>query len=331
MTQERIQPTEVEGPPNFYQGFMFFSLAALVPDTKAPCPIRLEGYNQSLGRLRLVEALAAGDFIPAEWRNRLLAEGVRYAYVLLEDLPALQAYLHTQAMRLLEKSTEEVHRLVYENALCAIKTAMLDPKNGRRLAQAATTVRELIQHIWENEESRQGLLRIMTHNQELYTHSLNVCLLGVGLATALGWDHKEGERLGLALFFHDLGLAEDTASSTEPPVVNLENEEALRHHPEVSARYLSRVPDLDPAAIETVLCHHENLDGSGFPRKLQAKDIPPAARLARIVDLYERATSGILTAEALSPFAALHMMRYDMADKLDQDILGTFVRFLGQV
>jgi HD-GYP domain-containing protein (c-di-GMP phosphodiesterase class II) len=59
-------------------------------------------------------------------------------------------------------------------------------------------------------------------------------------------------------------------------------------------------------------------------------ELGPPARLARLVDTYELATSGCLRPKALSPFEALQLMRYEMRDQLDQDILGAFVLFLGQ-
>ncbi|KMY66682.1 hypothetical protein AAU61_16370 [Desulfocarbo indianensis] len=159
MNQEEMQLTEIKAPPNFYQGFMYFSLAVLVPDSQAPCSIRLEAYNQNLGRLRLVETLQASDTIRSAWLDRLLDEGVCQAYIALEDLPSLQAYLHQQTKLLFVADQAQAHLLVYENALCAIKSAMLDPKNGRRLAMAAATVRGMLQQIWENEGAARGCSR----------------------------------------------------------------------------------------------------------------------------------------------------------------------------
>jgi len=330
VNREQMQLTEIQAPPNFYQGFMYFSLAVLAPDSQAPCSIRLEAYNQNLGRLRLVETLQPGDTIRAAWLDILLDEGVCQAYIALEDLSALQAYLHQQTKLLLSADQARAHLLVYENALCAIKSALLDPKNGRRLAMAAATVRGMIQHIWETDSARQGMLKVMTLSQELYTHSLNVCLLGVGLASALGWRRDQVDSLGVALFFHDLGLAENAGEQNVPLPLSLQNEEALSPHAEASACGMALLPEVDDEAVEMVRCHHENLDGSGSPRGLSSSQLSAAARLARIVDVYERATSGCLTSEVLSAFAALQMMRHEMREQLDQETLSAFVRLLGQ-
>lgn len=330
MTQEQMQITEVQAPPNLYQGFMHFSLAALVPGSSAPCSIRLEALNKSLGRLRLIEALLPGDTIREAWLSQLLKEDVSQAYIALEDLPAVQAYLHAQTLRLMEQNQEQAHRLVYENALCAIKSAMLDPKNGRRLALAAATVRGMIQHLWDFAGARQDMLKLMTSSQELYSHSLNVCLLGLGLAMAMGWERDRVVRLGLALFFHDLGLAEEIATPEGYRSVCLEGEEAYNQHPEESALCLQCLPEVTPEVLDIVLCHHENLDGTGYPRGLKNDNLSLSARLARVVDIYDLATSGCIKPQIMSPFAALQYMRYEMRDQLDQEIVGSFVLYLGQ-
>lgn len=325
-----MQITEVEAPPNLYQGYMYFSLGILVPGSSAPCAIHLEAYNQSLGKIRLVQTLSPNDTIGERWLGQLISEGVGQAYISLEDLPALQAYLQSFIEQLVEEDQERADRMVYENALCAIKSAMLDPKNGRRLATAAAAVRGMIQHLWVNQKARKDILKVMTVSQELFTHSVNVCLLGLGLAMTLGWGRDQVEDLGMALFFHDLGLAEEIAKQEGYRPACLEGEASCRQHPDESANCLTNLPGANPTILEAVRSHHENLDGSGFPRGLEGYALSPEARLLRLVDIYELATSGCLKEEPLSPFAALQLMRYEMRHQVDQKILGAFVLFLGQ-
>jgi HD-GYP domain-containing protein (c-di-GMP phosphodiesterase class II) len=325
-----MQITEVETPPNLYQGYMFFSLGILVPDSSAPCAIHLEAFNQSLGKVRLVRTLSSGDLIREKWLNQLLEEGVGQAYIGHEDLPALQAYLHSFIEKFAEEDQERANRMVYENSLCAIKSAMLDPKNGRRLAVASAAVRGMIQHLWVNQKARKDMLKVMTISRELFTHSVNVCLLGLGLAITLGWERDQVEDLGLALFFHDLGLTEEIARKEGYLPACRDGEAGHRDHPDKSANCLTNLPGANPAILEAVRSHHENLDGSGYPRGLEGYAVSPEARLLRLVDLYELATSGCLKPEPLSPFAALQLMRHEMRNQLDQKILGAFVLFLGQ-
>jgi HD-GYP domain-containing protein (c-di-GMP phosphodiesterase class II) len=336
---QTVNITEISGPPNLYPGFVNVALRSLVPGTRAPCPIRLEAWASHLQRLRLVIAKEAGALIEAAWRDHLLQEGVTHAFIALEDLDVFQDYLSRHTHVLLAQGSQDPrqdprqgHSLVYELALCSMKSAMLDPRNGRRLGMGVTTVRQVMDMIWDDERTRSGLLRVLTGDKQLYTHSLNVTLLGAGFARAQGWPREQAENLAVALFFHDLGLMDSRPGDiADDALCQSRQESTLREHPLASQRFLSKVPGLALETLETVLNHHENLDGSGYPRGLTAPDLPPLSRLARIVDTYESSTSGCGAVEAVSPFAALRRMRDLMAAQLDQRMLEDFVRFIGHI
>ena len=329
-----IATTEVAAPPKLYPGFLYFSLNALLPGTRVDFEVRLEGANPATGHVRLLPVLRPGSQVRDSWREALLNQGVARAYAAVDDLDALQSYLFANTQRVLEAADlppRERHTLVYESALCSIKAAMLDPRNGRRLSQGVGTVRHLIDMVWDDEEARGGMLEVMTRDQQLFTHSLNVCLLGVGYARTAGWPRREVDSLGLALFFHDLGLAEmPSAANRRGGRMDSRERSIMVNHPRQSHSLLSRLPDVDPKALDTVLCHHENLDGSGYPRGLKGDAISNQARLARIVDQYESMTAGSLQYSLHTPYETLRHMRQELRQQLDQGILEGFVMFLGQ-
>lgn len=330
-----LPTTEICGPPNLYPGFVHFSLRALAPGGDAPCQVRLEAFNPAYGGLHLVKVMEPGDEIRPPWRQRLLESGVVHAYVSLTDLDLLLAYLGRNAQELLSQASgddpQQGYLMVYEHALCALKAAMLDPRNGRRLGLGAATVRQLVDSLWDDQNTRLGLLKILAKDQELASHSLNTCLLAVGYACQQGWSRQAAANLGLAMFYHDLGLVEMGNPGPDDPLgAGLREGARLEKHPEMAASFLAQVPGLDPEVMAIVLAHHENLDGSGYPRGLAGGQLPPAVRLARIVDVYETATSGAAGRPALPPFSVLLIMRRELGMWLDLAMLESFVRFLGQ-
>lgn len=328
-----IRTIEVSTLPNLYPGFVHFSLRSLVPASRCPCALRLEAYHPASQRLRLVPAQEAGARLDQDWLVRLLEAGIHHAYIHQDDLERLEEYLRMQAVRLQpgsDQGRDLRYCLLYEQALCAIKAAMLEPRNGRRLAQGVATVRQVLDIVWQEDGARQGLLKVMTSDGRLAKHCLNVCLLGVGMARAQDWPRQQAQNLGLALLFHDLGLAEQAWDYRDcPPQPSGQADAALLDHPRLSRDYLGTVPDLAPEVLETVLNHHENLDGSGYPRGVQGQGLSPASRLARIVDFYESSTAGRGGCPACTPFEALSFMRREMKTQVDQDLLEDFVRFLG--
>lgn len=327
-----IQTIQISDPPKPYAGYLFFSLRALVPGSRCPCRVSLEALDQEHGGLRLVPALDPGQTVATPWLDALAHKHILVGYLRLEDLDALLDYLGRQIARALAEpavSRAQVYSLVYEQAMCGIKSAMLEPRNGRRLSQGAGIVREMVQGLWEDDEMRMGLLRMMSTDDQLYSHAVNVCLLGVSLARFQGWPREEAEDLALALFFHDLGMTE-----VSPEIVckqgPLDDDErqAVQRHPLDSCGLLRGLSGISGQVLETVQGHHENLDGSGYPRGIRARQLARPARLARIVDSYEAMTSSRSWRPALKPMEALIFMRREMAGQLDLELLAAFIASL---
>ena len=83
---------------------------------------------------------------------------------------------------------------------------------------------------------------------------------------------------------------------------------------------LSRVPDIAYA-------HHEKLDGSGYPRKLKADQIPVQAKMMTIADIYDALTAWDRPyKKSMPPERALNILGFEAKDKhVDQDLLDLFI------
>ncbi len=64
----------------------------------------------------------------------------------------------------------------------------------------------------------------------------------------------------------------------------------MRRHPLYAYEWLSPIPFLRPA-LDIPYCHHEKWDGTGYPRGLKGEEIPLAARIFAIVDVWDALTS----------------------------------------
>ncbi len=146
-------------------------------------------------------------------------------------------------------------------------------------------------------------------------HGARVQALALALGLRLGLQEEEIKVLEYAALLHDIGKAmnpDDTeiqveqASELEP----LESGEAAinRDHASLGA---GLIPDsgfwLD--VREAVLCHHERFDGSGFPQGLQKYDIPLAARIIAVADIFDALTKLAPEEERLEPAAAVAVIK----------------------
>ena len=124
-------------------------------------------------------------------------------------------------------------------------------------------------------------------DQETEGHCRRVTDLAERLAQALGFTEAEQVQVRRGALLHDIGkmgvpdrilLKTDNLTPTEWRV--------MRRHPQDAYDMLSPIAFLRPA-LDIPLCHHEKWDGSGYPRGLRGDEIPLAARLFAVVDVWD--------------------------------------------
>ena len=154
-----------------------------------------------------------------------------------------------------------------------------------------------------------------------YRHSDRVCLIVTDLATVLGADIETRRDLGRAALLHDVGkLAVSNQILDKPAPLTPAEFARIREHPMITERILAQVPGCERLA-PTAGAHHERLDGSGYPRGLSAADLTVPARLLAVSDVYEALTSARPYRPARSPQEALAIIRQDVPERLDADVV----------
>ncbi|MBM6550215.1 response regulator [Marinomonas ostreistagni] len=112
------------------------------------------------------------------------------------------------------------------------------------------------------------------------------------LARSLGWPEDKVEHLQLAAPMHDTGKIGIPDSILKAPRKLTEEEWVImRQHPSIGAEILgkSQAP-LFQIAAQVALGHHEKWDGSGYPKGLAGEDIPIAARIVALADVFDALT-----------------------------------------
>lgn len=122
-------------------------------------------------------------------------------------------------------------------------------------------------------------------------HTQRVASMTIDLAREFGIPEEEIENIYRGATLHDIGKMGIPDSILSKPGKLTDAEwVVMKRHPEIAADMLDSIPFLKPA-MDIPLCHHEQWDGSGYPRGLSGEDIPLAARLFAVVDVYDAITS----------------------------------------
>lgn len=109
------------------------------------------------------------------------------------------------------------------------------------------------------------------------------------LAEAIGWSQEQCDMLVLAAMMHDTGKIGIPERILHKPGALDESEwEIMKTHSVIGHKILSRsdAPVFKMAA-EIALYHHERWDGSGYPEGLKGHDIPMAARIVAVADVFD--------------------------------------------
>lgn len=149
------------------------------------------------------------------------------------------------------------------------------------------------------------------------------------IARDLGLDDEEVERITVAGRLHDIGkigfpdrLFQPHEAKNPPEIVK-----QITRHPATGAEILHELEFLGTAR-EYVHCHHERLDGKGYPRRLPAEDIPLGARIIAVADGYDAMTTDRPYQKGMTPHEALAILRKQTPHKLDEKCVEAFARIL---
>lgn len=100
---------------------------------------------------------------------------------------------------------------------------------------------------------------------------------------------------------------------------------AMRKHPVFAYEMLAPIAYLKPA-LDIPYCHHEKWDGSGYPRGLKGEQIPLAARLFAIVDVWDALRSNRPYRAAWPEEKALEHIRSEAGTHFDPEIVELFLK-----
>src|SRR5882672_6531263 len=163
-------------------------------------------------------------------------------------------------------------------------------------------------------------------------HIRRVQKFAIGLAKALGVaDEKTIKAINAAALLHDTGkLAVPEHILNKPGKLTPIEFEQMKLHVDVGADILSSI-DFPYPVVPIVRAHHENWDGSGYPRGLKGEEIPIGARILSVVDCYDALTSDRPYRAALTDSEAMKIVLDRRGKMYDPAVVDTFARVYREI
>lgn len=164
------------------------------------------------------------------------------------------------------------------------------------------------------------------HDSETEEHTRRVTAMTLNLARVAGIPEVELTHIRRGAMLHDIGkigipefILRKSTSLTRVEW------DVMRLHPVYAYELLSHIPSLNPA-VDIPYGHHEKWDGSGYPRRLKKEQIPFAARLFSIVDVWDALRSDRPYRPAWTVEQALGYIGEQAGEHFDPDVVDMFLK-----
>ena len=160
-------------------------------------------------------------------------------------------------------------------------------------------------------------------------HSRRVSELTTRVARAMGMSDTELAHVRRGTLLHDIGkLSIPDTILLKPGSLTDEEWAVVRRHPTYAFELLAPIAYLRPA-LDIPYCHHERWDGTGYPRGLKGEQIPLAARIFAIVDVWDALTHVRPYKKAWSVEEARAYVRSQSGSQFDPKVAEAFLSLTG--
>lgn len=210
----------------------------------------------------------------------------------------------------------------------------------RLLSHVGNVLHRLETRLFENITSVIPLAHFSSFEEYLYVHAINLCLLTMAQAAALGYSQKIIRTVGMGALLHDIGKTRILTAreqngqildlSPVRPLKPLHSDwklsdaeiEDIKNHPAQGALLLLEFPEIPRIAALIVYEHHLKYDGSGYPKMTQKRTQHIASRLTAISDQFDAMRSR--RPEHFPPHEILEAMQSEKGTGLDPCLFEKF-------
>ena len=224
----------------------------------------------------------------------LLKEGtvVKKIYIKrLEEMGLPFVYIRDE---LLEESIRK-EEIVSDNVKVNFVRVMMElqgklkDKKKTDLGELNKTINKVLEDINSSKNLIVSGVDYYSEKIKFYVHSLNVAVLSVLIGKQLSYNDFQLKDLALGAVLHDISKLSETGEE----------------HAEKGFNILKEIPEIKAKVAHIAFQHHENYDGSGFPRGIRGEEIQEYSRIVAIANYYDNLSFMSSEKERMYPYQAL--------------------------
>ncbi len=316
MITQRLQKWKAVGPSYF---------EIRVGSVPMNQPLAFDLYLVVSGRPVLFRKI--GDVITPSRIENIEQHGGK-VFLLSEDQREL--YLQTLRRQIKDPGTmtELKGKFIKEAAFLALGDLFQKDEIAETIVQVTALVEEMVSLISSDIRAATSLMRLSTHDEYTYNHSVDVAVYSIALAKKIyGSDKDAIIAAGIGGFLHDVGKRKVSLKIlNKPGKLDPPEWEEMKRHPTYGKQLVEHLKSVPEESKRVVYEHHENFNGGGYPCGIKGDSISKLACLVSIADVFDALTTQRPYADAMTPEEALKTM-YGMAKgKFDPTFFKAFDR-----
>jgi putative nucleotidyltransferase with HDIG domain len=239
----------------------------------------------------------------------------------LTGIQEVQAAFNKQLEEYIKRNSP---KKVKDTIVAIVEETFNEPRSGN-IEGLSKTINILVSDFAKESNIVRNLLFVSNNDYTTVLHSINVMALVIGYATHENYSLTEKKTIGLGALLHDVGKAKIDSEILSAPRKLTEGEfDRMKSHTTVGYQILNRCKFEKPEIRLSALQHHEKIDGSGYPKRLN--EISEIAQIIGIIDCYEALTNDDRPyRSAIDPLKALTIIKDDVeAGKFNKRIFEKF-------
>ncbi|KAB3524830.1 HD-GYP domain-containing protein [Alkaliphilus serpentinus] len=184
----------------------------------------------------------------------------------------------------------------------------------------------LIQCITEHKQVYIGIQGIRRKDFYTYIHSIDVAIFAIIMGESLGLSKRNLKKLALSALLHDVGKIEiDDEILSKPTSLTEDEMNKMKMHTiygyEIIKDKLGYFEEIAMVALE----HHEKVDGSGYPKAAEKKNIHFFSQIVAICDIYDAITADRVYRKGVLPHRGVEYLMSVTNSHIDHELTRKFI------
>jgi HD-GYP domain len=187
----------------------------------------------------------------------------------------------------------------------------------------------LVDEIVRNQRVPLRFTEIRFHNDYIYSHMVNVCIIAVKIGLQIGYNQLKLAELAIGALLHDVGMTKVSAEIlTRIGGLTSEEMRQVQQHSKDGYELLRQIPGLSAVSANVAYQHHERINGTGYPRGLSGEDIHEFARITAVADVFDAMTTEKIYSHAKSVIDTLKFVESLKGIEFDPEVVETLNQVL---